>query len=141
MKHGAGGFTLIEVVLAAAIFAVAVLGVFGAFLGASALTEGSRNLTQAVEDARTVMDRMRSDLQSSTDVATFVANFPTTTYETWFENQQTAEAAFTNLGDEAVDVTYGDATDDPLEVTVEITWQERGGRERSTTLQTQMTRR
>lgn len=134
------GFTLIEVVLAAAIFAIAVLGVFAAFLGASSLTEGSRNLTHAVEDARTIMERIRTDLQTSADVATFVADFPDTTYEQWVTDQQAAETAFMSLEDEAVDVAFGDADDDPLAVTVAVSWLERG-RARSTSLQTQMTRR
>lgn len=135
------GFTLIEIVATTLILAIVILAVLAAFVAASSLAEGSKNLTQALEDARTVLERIRSDVQTSPDIPAFVANFPETLYEDWVVDQQAIGTEFVNLGEETIDVTYGDLGGDPLGVTVAVTWTERGGRQRTTSLQTQMTRR
>lgn len=133
--------TLVEVVVATALFATVVLVILGAFLACSVLTEQAKNLTQAVADARSVLERIRHDVQASTDIAAFPVGTPASTYEDWVANQQAAGAAFVGLTAEAVTVVYGTAGDDPLDVTVTVNWEERGGRARSTALQTQMTKR
>lgn len=141
VNRSSNGFTLVELMIAVLIFASAVVIMLLAFVSAEALTESSRNLTQAVEDAQTVMERIRDDLQSSADPEAFVAAFPESTYEDWVIDQQNGDTQFNDLTNEAVEVTYGDAGEDPLPISVEISWEERGGRQRSTVIETQMTRR
>ena len=135
------GFTLIEVMIAMAVLAVTILGVLMMLMAAEALSEDSKNLTTAVEDARSIMERVRKDVETNADMSTFVTNYPDSSYEDWVTDQQAAGTEFVSLNGEAVDVTLGNAGDDPLDVTVTVSWNDHGGRVRSTTLQTQMTNR
>lgn len=146
MDGGRRGFTFMELVVAMFVFTTAALAIIGALLAAQALAEGSRNLTSAVTDARTVLERIRRDVQASPDVATFAdpaasPEYEAADYEAWVGSQQVAGTGFLNLTNEQVDVAYGNPGGDPLDVTVTVTWTERGGRQRTATLQTQMTRR
>ena len=127
--------------MAVLIFSTTAVVVALAFVSAEVLTESARNLTQAVEDGRSVIEKIRDDLQASGDLSTFITTYPESTYEDWVTDQQTSETGFDSLTDEAVDVTYGDSADDPLPITVVVSWQEHGGRARSTTIETEMTRR
>ena len=140
-RSRARGFTLVEVMISMAVLAVTILGVLMMLMAAEALSEDSKNLTQAVEDARSIMERIRKDVETNADMATFVTNYPESLYEDWVTDQQAAATEFVNLDGEAVDVTLGDAGDDPLDVTVTVSWNARGGRARSTMLQTQITNR
>jgi type II secretory pathway pseudopilin PulG len=141
MRGRHAGFTLVELLVSAALFATVIVALLSALVSAAALTEESKNLTQAVDDARTVLERIRDDVQASADITAFAAAFPASTYEDWAADQQVAGTGFTGLTEEAVTVTYGAAGDDPLEVTVVVAWTGRAGRAQSTTLQTEMTRR
>lgn len=142
MRQSRGpGFTLVELLMAAAVFAAVIVALLGALVAAAAVAEESRQLTQAVQDARTVLERIRDDVQASTDITTFAAASPAATYSTWVSDQQAAGTEFTALTGETVTVTYGAAGSDPLDVTVTVNWEGRGGRARSTTLHTQMTLR
>ena len=140
-RSRARGFTLIEVMIAMAVLAVTILGVLMMLMAAEALSEDSKNLTTAVEDARSIMERVRKDVETNADMSTFVTNYPDSSYEDWVTDQQAAGTEFVNLDGEAVDVTLGNVGDDPLDVTVTVSWNDRGGRVRSTTLQTQITNR
>lgn len=135
------GFTLVELLVSAAVFAAVIVALLGALVAAAAVAEESRQLTQAVQDARTVLERIRDDVQASTDITTFAATSPASTYEAWVSDQQAAGTEFTALTGETVTVTYGAAGSDPLPVTVTVNWEERSGRARSTTLHTEVTRR
>ena len=141
MRHTQDGFTLVEVMVAIAIVTTVLVALLCALGAAAALTENARELTQAMEDGRTVLERIRGDVQASADITTFAANYPEATYEDWVAAQQAAETGFASLDSEAVSVEYGAAGDDPLGTAVTVAWQARGGRARSVTLQTQMTRR
>ena len=141
MRDRRAGFTLVELLVSAALFATVIVALLSALVAAAALTEESKNLTQAVDDARTVLERIRDDVQASADITAFAAAFPASTYEDWVVDQQAAGAEFTGLPEEAVTVTYGAAGDDPLDVTVAVAWAGRAGPGPSTTLQTEMTRR
>lgn len=135
------GFTLVELLISAAVFSAVIVALLGAFVAAAAVAEESRQLTQAVQDARTVLERIRDDVQASTDITTFASASPPVTYSTWVSDQQAAGTEFTALTGETVTVAYGAAGSDPLDVTVTVDWEGRGGRARSTTLHTQMTLR
>ena len=53
------GMTLIELLIGAAMLAVAIAALLGAFFGQSILNEHARNLTWAMNDANRVMERLR----------------------------------------------------------------------------------
>ncbi len=128
-KLKARGFTLIEVVVSMLVFAISMVGLAGFYLGSARLGEGERNLTQATNDARIVMEAIR-------DVS--AAGLATVTATNW-TNWATANG-LTSLPAEVTTVTYANPAADPLSVTVQVSWQERN-RARMSVLSTLVTRR
>ena len=55
-----GGFTLAELMIGAAVLAIAIAALLGAFLGQQILNEHARNLTWAINDANRVLERLRA---------------------------------------------------------------------------------
>jgi prepilin-type N-terminal cleavage/methylation domain-containing protein len=123
------GFTMIEVMVAMTVFVIAIVALMGVYLGIAALSESSRNLTQAMADARVVLEGLRDTSGGG------LAAVTGTDWTAWAENN-----GLTSLRDEAVTVTYADPAADPLSVTIQVTWEERQ-RARAATLNTLVTRR
>ena len=114
-------FTLVELLFSCAIVGICLFSLVYSFIMCYALSEGTKNTTIAIEDARRVIEQMHS---LSTDSLTLVYNRDWTAWG--------AANGCDSLPSEQVLVTYvdrdssGDALDDdPLEVSVNITWQER----------------
>lgn len=142
------GFTLAEVAIATFIFTTAMVFVVGIYLGLHRITEGNRNLAQALNDARVVLEGIRD---VSTGGLTAVTN---TNWIHWAADPNggnlTDPQFRTNpapISSETVQVQYADVWDnpatptaDPLPVIVRVDWQERG-RARSALVNTQVTRR
>lgn len=129
------GFTLTEVMMAMMVFAAAAVWLMGFYANTGHLNEQSRNLTQAMNDAKILMETIRDTAQTSglTGAAGVTGVFPT--------GQNLGPANnLTSLRNERVDATYADPNADPLAVTVQVTWDERG-RQRTATLDTLVTRR
>ena len=59
------GFTLVEVMVAMVIFAGSMAALMGIYGGTGRLNESSRNLSQAMNDARIVMEAIRNTAQTS----------------------------------------------------------------------------
>lgn len=57
--HSLLAFTLVEIVIGAAVLAIAIVALLGAFLGQITLNEHARNLTLAMNDANRIMEQMR----------------------------------------------------------------------------------
>ncbi len=76
-----GGFTLAEVMLAAAMLTVAIVALLGAFIGQNMLNEHARNLTWAINDASRVIERLR-ELNTGAACAAPDARAPGA-YATW----------------------------------------------------------
>ena len=75
------GYTLVEVMIAGAVVAIAITALLGAYLGQIILNEHARNLTWAVNDANRVMERLH---QLNTGCATPSAVSPIgTTWNAW----------------------------------------------------------
>lgn len=128
-RKWARGFTLFEVLIALAVFLIGLGVLSGVFLNVAHLNESSRNLSQALADAQTVLEAMRDT--STTGLGTVAA----TDWAAWALNN-----GLTSLPNETVTVSYADPTADPLEVAVQIDWVERVG-PRSATVDTLMTQR
>ncbi len=143
------GFTLPEVAISLLIFALAMTVLVGIYAGFASLTWSNRNLTQALNDARVVMEQIRD-----TSAGGGLAAVTGTDWAAWV-----ASSAGGNLTDpltrtnpsplpaEAIQVQYtsvwGDPEQpgaDPLPVIVRVDWQERG-RNRSAMVNTLVTRR
>lgn len=129
------GFTLVEVLMTMVIFA-ACAGAFTAFyVTVGRMAESSRNLTQAMNDGRTLLERMRDTAQAAglTGAAGVTAVYT--------QGQNLAGAlGLTSLTNENITVTYANAGADPLPVNVRVQWQE-FGRNRSAQVDTLVTRR
>lgn len=131
----AKGFSLIEVMFAMMIFAIASVFLMGFYVGTAGLNEQSRNLTQAMNDAKILMEEIRDTAQTGglTGAGGVTGAFPA--------GQNLGPAnGLTSLRNEQVAVTYTNPAADPLPVTVQVTWDERG-RQRTATLDTLVTRR
>lgn len=128
-RMGARGFTLIEVVVTMLVFAVASVALAGFYVGAARLGESSRNLSRALNDVRAVAEAIRD--ASASGLATVTA----TNWTNW-----AAQNGLTGLPNEAVTVTYVNPGADPLQATVQVSWQE-AGRARSASVDTLVTRR
>lgn len=129
-KRGMQGFTLVEVVITAAIFAVAAVALMAGFLSGLMLVESGRTMATASADARTVLEEMRRQSGSGLNAVTQV-NWPT-----WARTT----GALTSLENERVSVSYRNPAADPLEATVTVNWTERN-RARSATFTGLVTRR
>ena len=123
------GFTLVEVMMAMLVFVTAVVVLLGVYIGVASLRETSRNTGQAMADARAVLEAMRD--KSATSLATVTG----TDWTDWADTN-----GLTSLNSEVVTVTYENALADPLDVTVQIDWQERQ-RDRTATINTLVTKR
>ncbi len=128
-RRSASGFTLIEVLVGMAVFVTALVVLLGIYTGIAALRESGRNTTQAVADARAVLEAMRD--RSSTGLSNVTAQ----DWTQWAEDN-----GLTSLDSEVITVDYVDTSADPLEITVQVDWVERV-RERSMTISTLMTQR
>ncbi len=128
MRSGKG-FTLIEVLLSLGIFAVVVVGLMGFCVSLAALRESSRNLSQASSDARAVLEQMRET--SAGGLAAITAM----NWTNWAANN-----SLTVLENEAIAVNYANPNVDPLDITVQVSWTERG-RARAASFESLVTRR
>ncbi len=122
------GFTVLELLFVMAIMIPALLGIIGVNLFAIRAGESARQITKAIQDANTTIERIRDTSKQS--LAQVTSTYP---------NGQTV-SGFSNLTSEQVVVTYANTSADPLAVTVTVTWSDRG-RTMSRALTTQVTKR
>ena len=131
----AKGLSLIEVMFAMMIFAIAAVWLMGFYANTARLNEQSRNLTQAMNDAKILMEAIRDTAQTSglTGGAGVTGIFPA--------GQNLGPAnGLTGLRNERVTAAYANPAADPLAVTVQVAWDE-WGRQRAATVDTLVTRR
>ncbi|MBI4846075.1 MAG: type II secretion system protein [Candidatus Omnitrophica bacterium] len=123
------GFTFIELLIGITVLGVAILGIIIGYVSCFNINEISRNMTIATEDARQVIEQMRSlAVGPLTDIVI-------EDWTAWAQNN-----GLDSLDNEQISVVFidrdasGDALDDdPLEVSVTVTWQDKL-RARSVTL-------
>lgn len=116
------GFTFVELMICIAIVSTALLSLLVGYTACLTLNEISRNMMVATEEARRVVEEMRSLSVSA------LSDITSRDWTTW-----AAANGFNNLPSETVAVAYTDrdatgtgTDDDPLDVTVTINWQEKG---------------
>ena len=123
------GFTLLELMISAAIMVGAILVILGLFVNYLVLIETSKNTTVAVDDAQAVLEAIRNtDPFTSSNVTT---NYPA-------DVNLAPNFGFNKLQNEAIYVSCLGA--DPLQITVTVRWNEKT-RDRSENLTTLMTQR
>ncbi len=122
------GFTLIELIISLAIIVPVLLGAIGLNVYVFRMNETSRRAVVALQDAHTVIERIRN--LSETSLAQVTSTYP---------SGQTV-SGFSNLPSEQVTVTYPNASTDPLVITVTASWVDRQGA-MNRSLATQVTHR
>ncbi len=128
MQTGKRGFTLVELLLALMVTVPALLTLMGLIAYNTRVAETSRGIMAAMQDAHTVIERMRDVSEQGLDQVT-------TTYP-----DGEAVAGFASLPNEQIIVDYTDTGVDPLAVTVTVTWRDRN-RLMTRALTTQITQR
>lgn len=129
------GMTLIEVLIAALIFSVA-LGVLLSGLGAIIdLLDIAQDSTQMTCDLKNMMERIRA-----TPFDAITTKFTNGTTDGPVTNPYTAIVGGYNLRNEHLTVSYANPNTDPLEILIMATWQDKKGRAFNTTMSTFRTR-
>lgn len=135
MDHQEKGFTLIELMLAAAVVIIALLGIMSANLVTERHSEAAFERTLAMQDANRAVEELRdaANTGSSQNFQTDVQNAVTTVLPTI--------VSLPASHNEQIAVSYVDVNADPLDVTVTVTWNEQGLRATSVSLRTLITKR
>lgn len=121
-SKGRAGFTLMEVALAAAILALALVGLLGAFAANFRLIESGSNLTIAVNHAQCVMEEVRD-----MNIPSFITAQDWTSWAQRDITHADGGGGCNTLIGENVQVSYpAGAGVNPLEVLVTVTWTEKG---------------
>lgn len=133
---GNRGFTLVEVMMAMVIFTGSLAALIAIYGSTGRLSESSRNLSQAINDARIVMEAIRNTAQNGglTGAAGVTGVYAQ-------GNNLATPLGLASLQNETITVTYGNVATDPLPLTLQVSWQEAGGRTRTVSLDTTVTRR
>lgn len=130
-KNEQSGFTLVELMITAAVVVIIVLGFLNSSTRMQSANQAAHERSVALQDANQVIELMRS----AAATGTFPANVTGT-----YANGGTV-AGFTTLTNETVTVTYANAAADPLDVTVTVAYRENGTRNVTATLRTYITQR
>lgn len=133
-----GGFTLLEVMIAAAVLVVALLGLLGVFTGCFGLNETARNLTIAINGAQEKLEEIRNYSSDSFD--TMVGDYSsggtegntfTISPANWLAaGEQSAVIYFRNPATGAI-LNTGPTASPGLnlyEVRITVCWRQKGGR-------------
>ena len=110
------GFTLLELMMAAAVITVALIGLLGVFSGCYNLSETTRNLNLAINGARQKMEEIRA--HNFNDIHVFYNQ----TANSHFEVAGLADA------DSEGSIVVDNSTPTLLEITVTVAWRQTGGR-------------
>lgn len=130
MKSYCRGFTLSELLLAAAILVLVLAGLLLLFLNCLVLNEANRNLTVATSHAQYIMEQIKD-----TDFSDAETRINTGDWDLDTSEIQSSPYNFTALNGEAIDASVTQSGN-PLGVSVTVQWNERGQRSRSATLET-----
>lgn len=127
------GFTLLELMIGAAVLIIALVTLIAAYVGCFTLNESARNLTIAINDGQSVMEEIRDRNN------TF--NITQEDWTNWASQDPPNGGGCNSLDNESIIVTYPSGTGaSPLEILVTVNWTEKG-RSRSTQLTTLLTER
>lgn len=118
MRRFKKGLTLVELMIAFLILAVAILAIWGVFIYALSNTIQAREMNIATDDLKDVLEKIKG-----TPFSNIVGNFPD-----GGAINATDIGGFL-LNNESITVTYPQGTTgDPLEIVLTITWTGKGGR-------------
>lgn len=105
MQHDAAGFTLVEMMLGAAVLTIVAVALLGSYFGQAFLSANARNLTAAMNDATRIMEQIRQQNTSATEPCKST-NLPTiappavsgaTSWDVWLNGQGKSVGSGTNV--------------------------------------------
>jgi prepilin-type N-terminal cleavage/methylation domain-containing protein len=125
-RNSEGGFSLIELMIAITVLTVAVLSTFITQLSSHNLLRTSRETNMAVADAHAAMEALL--------LVTPISSLPVAG-STYASGQPIASFNGLHLTNERVVASYpnyvpGGVVPDPLQIVIEVTWNDFGGRPR-----------
>ena len=120
------GFTLAELLLAAAILAFALSTLLLVFINCVILNESSRNLTVAVSHADFALEEIKNQ------------DFSSITGSTW-DTSTIVSKGLIPLNSESLVITVTGTGTNPKNINVTLNWRDRAVRNRSVTLETLLT--
>ena len=123
------GFTLIEVVITVAVVAFALVAYLGANYAIEKASESAYQKSVAIQDAQQTLERMRSTAATGTFPGNVTSAF------------SGSISGYSNLPSETVAVSYVDATANPLDTTVTVTYLQNGTRTVTNTIRTLISQR
>ncbi|MFH1799689.1 MAG: prepilin-type N-terminal cleavage/methylation domain-containing protein [Candidatus Omnitrophota bacterium] len=129
--RGQAGFTFAELMIALVVVALVIGGYVAANVKAQQSAEAMHERTLAIQDANQVIEQMRDASKTGTFPANVVSAYPDASTPT----------GFANLPNETITVSYANATADPLDVTITVTWLSYTQREHTEAIQTYITQR
>lgn len=129
MKPNKKGFTLAELLLAVSILAFALTALLSVYINCILLNDSNRNLTIALTHAQFALEEVKN---------TFFSNIITNYNGVTWNQADIITKGLTVLNAEQIDFTAAEEGGDAnyLNVTVAVLWEDRNGRDRSTSLQT-----
>ena len=124
-----GGFTLVEVMVAAMLLVVGFLGIFSTFHSSAVLRETANETNRAMFELQAVVEYIFS--RPFDEVTTILADGVPASVPGLTDG--TPHGGL-ELADKQIIVTYDQPAADPLHFTVTITWASRSGSERTETI-------
>jgi len=134
-RHSKKGTSLIEIIVAVAIFTLAMGGLLSCILATMYLSEISKNSTIATADLRNMMEKIKA-----TPFDYLTADFPDADVDGPAANPYPGITGAYKLINEHITVTYANPNVDPLEIRVTATWADRRGRTYNGSMSTFRTR-
>ena len=135
------GFTLVELLLAAAILAFVLSGMLLLFTNCFVLNGTSRNLSIATSHANYIMEEIRANGFTGLGAKITSNNGTPAGWDFNAAQLQASPYNLVPLANESIatSILSGSPGDDPLEVSVAVNWQDRGAKNRSVELTTRIT--
>ena len=130
MKSYCRGFTLSELLLAAAILVFVLAGLLALFINCLLLNEANRNLTVATAHAQYIMEQIKDTDFSQVETKINLGDWDLDASEI-----ESAPYNLTALSNENID-TIVSQSGNPLGISVTVQWDDRPGRSRSAQLDT-----
>ena len=130
MKSYCRGFTLSELLLAAAILVFVLAGLLALFINCLLLNEANRNLTVATAHAQYIMEQIKDTDFSQVETKINLGDWDLDASEI-----ESAPYNLTALSNENID-TIVSQSGNPLGISVTVQWDDRPGRFRSAQLDT-----
>ncbi len=130
-KHNSRGFTLIEVMVALFVAAIAIAGYVGSNIATQRQSAELHERAIAVQEAQRVIEQIRDKARTNNFPGDVLSAFP----------DGGTVVGMNALPNEQVRVDYVNSTATPLDTTVTVTWQSHTSRQQTATLRAYIAKR